>query len=127
MRSKTFQVIRTFGLSLAIIIGLSQCSEEQIVVEQRASDKPATVATIETADVASVSVTGLFTEVIGDVACATCSYVVTTGEKTVDGKELGLAPGSVVCLKKSLSYPSIDFVNMEGTEENPIVIGYCSE
>lgn len=125
--TKMFQVTRTITLSLAVVFSLSQCSEEEILADQPVTEDTATAMASETADVASISVAGVYTEITGDVNCATCTYVVGTGETTVDGKELGFKSGSVICLRKTLKYSAIDFVNMEGTEENPIVIGYCAE
>ena len=55
--------------------------------------------------------------------CKTCTYVVPEDLAIVDGKELGLKPGSVICLNKAIQYGDIDFLNLEGTEENPIRIG----
>lgn len=114
-------------LSTAIMFTMVQCSEEEIVTEESLQQDMTTEMASESAEVGSLSVSGLYTEVQGDVKCATCTYVVDPSEKTVDGKELGLKPGSVVCLRKALKYSSVDFVNMEGTEENPIIIGYCAE
>jgi hypothetical protein len=124
---KAFKTTKTLFLSAAIVFTMVQCSEEEIVAEQTITEDLTTEIASETADVASISVSGLYTEIKGDVPCASCTYVVGTGETTVDGQELGFKPGNVICLKKALKYSSLDFVNMEGTEESPITIGYCAE
>lgn len=118
---------KTLFLSTAIIFTMVQCSEEEIIAEDTITADIATEITSESADVASISVAGLYTEIKGDVECSTCTYIVDPRETTVDGNELGLKPGAVICLKKSLKYAALDFVNMEGTEASPIVIGYCAE
>ena len=124
---KAINAAKMFLLSSALVLTLVQCSEEEIVAEQTVAEDMTTEITSETADVASISVSGVYTEIQGDVPCNTCTYVVDPGETTIDGNELGFKPGNVICLKKALKYSALDFVNMEGTEANPIVIGYCAE
>lgn len=125
--NKIIKSVKTVIYSTAVVLTLVQCSEEQIIAQELTSEDVATQMMAESAEVGSLSVSGLYTEVTGDVACATCSYFVDPKETTVDGIELGFKPGSVICLRKALKYGSVDFVNMEGTEGNPIIIGYCAE
>jgi hypothetical protein len=125
--SKALKTLKTLLMSTAIVLTMVQCSEEEIVADASLSEDATTQMTAETADVGSLSVSGIYTEIQGDVACASCTYVVDPKETTVDGKELGFKPGSIICLRKALKYTSVDFVNMEGTEENPLIIGYCAE
>lgn len=61
----------------------------------------------------------------GSVACAECTYVVPPNKNIVDGKELGLKPGDVVCLDASKTYPSIILRNLEGSAQQPIIIRNC--
>lgn len=124
---RALKSVKSIFFSTAIVLTLVQCSEEEIVAEESIVEDMTTEIMSEAVNVASISVEGVYTEVQGDVSCNTCTYVVAPAETTVDGKELGLKPGSVICLRKSLQYSSVDFVNLEGTEENPIVIGYCAE
>ena len=124
---KAIKTAKTFLMSTAIVLTMVQCSEEEIVAEEAVTEDMTTEIASASADVASISVSGLYTEIKGDVQCSTCTYVVAPGETTVDGNELGFKPGSVICLKKSLKYPAIEFVNMEGSESSPIVIGYCAD
>lgn len=119
--------VKTLMLATAIVLTMAQCSEEEIVAQEAIGEDVTTEMSSITAEVGSLSVSGLYTEVQGDVECASCTYVVDPNETTVDGNGLGLKPGSVVCIRKALKYGSIDFVNMEGTAESPIVIGYCGE
>jgi hypothetical protein len=119
--------VKTLIYSTAVVLTMVQCSEEEIVAQESIPEDIATHITAESAEVGSLSVSGLYTEVQGDVTCATCTYIVDPKETTVDGTDLGFKPGSVICLRKAVKYKSVDFVNMEGTEENPIIIGYCAE
>ena len=66
------------------------------------------------------------TQFSDNVACSTCTYVVADDIATIDGKELGLAPGSVICLDAAKKYGNLTFVNVDGTEEAPITIGTCN-
>jgi hypothetical protein len=51
--------------------------------------------------------------------------VVDANATVVDGAALGLKAGSVICLDAALKYGSLEFVNVDGTEEAPITIGNC--
>jgi hypothetical protein len=122
-----FKAAKVLSLTSALFLGMTQCSEEQIINEQQVAEDMVTEATSSTTDVASISVSGLFTEFAGEIECSTCSYMVDANEKVVDGKALGLKAGSVICLKKAVKYASVEFVNLEGSQQNPIVIGYCAK
>jgi hypothetical protein len=125
--SKALKSIKTLVMSTAIVLTMVQCSEDEIVADATLAEDATTQMTAESAEVGSLSVSGLYTEIQGDVPCASCTYLVDPKETSVDGQELGFKPGSIICLRKALKYSSVDFVNMEGTEENPIIIGYCAE
>jgi hypothetical protein len=125
--SNVIKSIKNLGMAAAIVLTMVQCSEEEIISQESASADLATEITSEGAEVGSLSVSGLYTEIQGDVECSTCTYIVDPKETTVDGNELGFKPGSVICLRKALKYSSVDFVNMEGTADSAIVIGYCAE
>lgn len=122
-----FKTVKTLVLAGAIVLMMVQCSEDEIMTKETIAEDITIEATSASADVASISVAGLYTEIKGDVQCGTCTYVVDPAKTTVDGAELGFKPGNVICLKKSMKYAALEFMNMEGSEANPIVIGYCSE
>jgi len=104
------------------LFGLSQCSEEEIAPQQTEVPAAEAVAT-EPVATGSMTISGIYT-VYEDVAdCKTCTYVVPADVVTVDGKELALKAGSVICLDKAIKYGDVEFVNLEGTEESPILIG----
>lgn len=56
-------------------------------------------------------------------SCDECDHFVT-GHKT-DGLKKGVKPGDVICLESGKLYRSLLFQNIEGTEENPIIIRNC--
>jgi hypothetical protein len=125
--TKAIRLGKTVVTSAALVLTMVQCSEEQIVQPKIAADEQATYAASEAANIASISVSGLYTEIVDNVQCGICSYVVAENESLIDGKALGLRAGSVICLNKSVKYPALEFVNMEGAANSPITIGYCSE
>jgi Pyruvate/2-oxoacid:ferredoxin oxidoreductase delta subunit len=114
MRSIVFAAIALFALS--------QCSEEDIVPAQ-------TAATVEDATEAATEATGSFTitgvyttyESVED--CTTCTFFVPANSTEIDGVKLNLKAGSVICLDKAFKYGDLNFTNLEGTEESPIIIG----
>jgi hypothetical protein len=78
-------------------------------------------------NVPSVTISAANTRFEESVDCSTCTYIVTADEQTVDGAALGLKPGSVICLDKAVKYKNLDFINLEGTAEAPIIIGHCNK
>lgn len=54
--------------------------------------------------------------------CEECAYIVPSDKKIIDGKALGLKPGSIIGLDASIEYGSLNFVNIVGTKEQPIMI-----
>jgi len=106
-------------------MALTQCTEEEIlpVNEQSVAEE----LTATAANVASLSISGLYTEFAsGEVDCKACDVIVDEKATVVDGELMKIKPGSLVCLKKAVRYPAIDFVNLVGTSDRPIIIAYTS-
>lgn len=104
------------------LFALSQCSEEEIVPQQ--TEAPAAEAVAATPEATgSMTISGIYTVYEDVTDCKTCTYVVPANVVTVDGKELALKAGSVICLDKAIKYGDVEFVNLEGTEASPIRIG----
>ncbi len=102
----------------------SQCSEEEIIpASPETSSAENAVAPAQATG--SVTISGIYTvyEAISD--CSTCTFVVPADQAVIDGHELDLKPGAVICLDKAIKYGDIDFINLVGTEEKPITIGTC--
>lgn len=59
-----------------------------------------------------------------DFACSDCDFIVDDWE--IDGDELGIEPGQVICLSSGATFDrGVKFVNLSGTADNPIVIRNC--
>lgn len=109
--------------ALFTVLILAQCSEEDVVPQQQPVQAASEELPLTAEPTGSMTISGVFTT-YGDVEnCKTCTYVVPENLQVVDGKELNLKAGSVICLDKAKRYGDIDFVNLEGTEESPILIG----
>lgn len=104
------------------VFSLAQCTEEEIV-PARAEVSAVEALQLPMQATGSMTITGVFTSYEDVEDCKTCTYVVPADVAIVDGKELNLKAGSVICLDKAIQYGNVDFVNLEGTEENPIRIG----
>jgi hypothetical protein len=118
------------ALFAAVAVGFfAQCSneEEKIVpsnIEVAAAADEA--ASVSESNVSSITVSGVYTEVVSTVDCSTCTFTVATGKEVIDGKELGAKPGAVICLDAAKKYGHLSFENMEGTAQSPITIGVCA-
>jgi hypothetical protein len=115
--------LRKAMLAAAAVFVLTQCSEEEVVPEaQPVQSEAAQVATATATSLSmqSLTVSGVNTTFATAKDCKTCTFVVPEGTELVDGKSF--APGSVICLNALFKYGNLEIVNVEGTEENPIVI-----
>lgn len=59
------------------------------------------------------------------ITCETCSYTIPSGKVVVDGSALGIEAGDVICLNAANTYKQLDFRNIVGTAENPVIIVNC--
>lgn len=114
--------MKKFLIAAFAVFTLAQCTEEEIVPAQ-AEVGPVEAVELPAQATGSMTISGVFTTYEDVEDCKTCTYVVPADVAVVDGKELNLKAGSVICLDKVIQYGDIDFVNLEGTEENPIKIG----
>jgi hypothetical protein len=121
--------IKLFAIAATLFFLASCTTEEEMVkpAEVQTETETTTAAASEEAEIASFTLSGIYTDVLESVECATCTYIVPAHATTVDGKELGFAPGTVICLDKAIKYNAIEFVNLEGTAEKPITISYCAK
>ena len=115
-------------LVVALLFTAASCSTQDDFVKPAEITAPAAVAAADDATaVASLTVSGEFTEFRDQNECSTCSFVVPEGTTEVDGAKLGIKPGNVICLSKAFKYTAVEFVNMAGTAENPVIIANCGE
>lgn len=125
MRIDAISTKKILVAALAVFL-FSQCSEEEMIpVNQPAS--PAENAVVPAEATGSVTISGIYTvyEAIND--CSSCTFIVPADQAVVDGHELNLKPGAVICLDKAIKYGDVDFINLEGTAQNPIRIGTCGK
>jgi hypothetical protein len=98
-------------LPLLFLITVFGCSDEQL-------EPQSDLNTSETLNITE----GTTLEVNN---CSSCTYVVPPDTKIIDGKLLGLKPGSVIGLDARIKYGMLVFRNIVGTLEQPIIIRNC--
>lgn len=118
-------VLKISVFSVASLFFMASCQDDELTAITEDVATSATAVDGE-ANVASLTIEGTNTEFSENVTCSTCTYVVAEDLEVIDGKELGLAPGSVICLDAAKKYGNLTFTNLEGTEDAPITIGNCN-
>jgi hypothetical protein len=118
---KLFPTLKKVMFTATAVLALMQCSEEELV-NPVASKTTAAVASSDNMSASSLTVTGSNTTYAALTDCKTCSYIVSAKEELIDGKVLGFKPGNIICLNKGVKYGNLEFVNLDGTAEKPIVI-----
>lgn len=107
------------GLSKNIVFALFfllvalGCADDQLLAEAENQ-----ISSLEQNSTSTVSATTI-------LDCSSCDYVVAEGEDKIDGRALGLAPGSVIGLAAGIPYKGLSFINLLGTPEQPIIIRNC--
>lgn len=114
--AQTFaKTLQKLLLAIAIFSIFMQCRDEEILPVARerfiASD------TLTAADTTSQAADQTLS-----ADCRECAYIVPVDSTVVDGKVLGLKPGSVIGLNSAYKYGTLEFHNIEGTEDSPIII-----
>jgi len=116
-------------LAAVLLTALFNCSEEEIapvVPDTAAAPAVQQEATVTDRPLAfSLTITGAHTTFSKANNCSSCTFVVPANTFIVDGKEKGFKPGDVICLDAAIKYGALEFVNMEGTADKPIVISNC--
>lgn len=88
-----------------------QCSEEEIIPVHREKINADSVVAADTAQQSETTAN-----------CTECTYIVPENTKVIDGKLLGLKPGSIIGLDAKIKYGTLEFINIVGTAEQPIII-----
>lgn len=127
MSIKARSVLTRAIVACVVVVGAFSCTTEDEFLEQSSPAQESVPVFEEEADVASITLEGIYTEFSESIDCATCTYTVPADVKTVDGTKLGIKPGSIVCISAGRKAGEIEFVNMIGTEQQPIIIGNCEE
>jgi hypothetical protein len=115
--------LKKVAFAATAIIGLAQCSEEEIVP----TAVPAAVTSEQTVSssvqsVSSFTVTGINAIYNTAKDCSTCTFIIPGDATVVNGKELGVKPGDVICLNSIYKYGDLELINIEGTSEKPVSI-----
>ncbi len=97
------------------VVALAQCSEKDVAPGQE-------LPLAESAG--SMTISGVYTTYEEIKDCKTCTFVVSENTTIVDGEELGLEAGAIICLDRAKQYGDIEFVNLVGTEKLPVLIGH---
>jgi hypothetical protein len=122
---KAKSLVKISVFFVASVFFLASCQEDEFT--EVAEDVATSATAVDgESNVASITIEGINTVFSDNVECSTCTYVVAEDIETIDGKELGLAPGSVICLDAAKKYGNLTFINVDGTEEAPITIGSCN-
>jgi len=108
-------------LLLSFFISFSRCTNDDELI----SPTPENVSTSSTSEPLSISVSGIHEFSSSTVDCKACQYIVPANTLLVDGETLGLQPGDFICLDAALKYGSLEFTNLKGEIDNPIVIAHC--
>jgi hypothetical protein len=104
----------------------TQCSEDEIKPSVPVQGEAVTANVSTQEDVPfSLNISGIHTFSTSEVTCKTCKYIVATDVNVIDGEKLGIKPGDLICLDAARKYGSLEFINLNGTIENPVVIANC--
>jgi hypothetical protein len=120
---KAFSTVRNGLFTIAAVCLLASCQNDELeTITNDAETEMASAGEVES-NIGSLTITGLNTEFVESVDCKTCTYVIAGESELIDGQELGIKPGSVICLDKTVKYGNLTFVNVDGTEDSPVTIG----
>ena len=117
-------IVKASVFFVASLFFLASCQENEFT--EVAEDVATSATAVGESNIGSITIEGANTVFSDNVECSTCTYVVAEDLETIDGKELGLAPGSVICLDAAKKYGNLVFVNVDGSEDAPITIGTCN-
>lgn len=114
--TQTFvKTLQKLLLTIAIFTSFIQCTDEEILPVARERF-------IESDSLATADTTSHDPEPTFSPDCSECAYIVPEDATVVDGKVLDLKPGSVIGLSSTYTYGTLEFHNIEGTEDDPIII-----
>jgi hypothetical protein len=124
---KVIPAIKKVMFTAAAVAVLMQCSEEETIAPAVTNDTVIEAASSNATSVGSLTVTGSNTAFATVKDCKTCTYIVDESEQVIDGNVLGFKAGNIICLNKGVKYGNLEFVNIDGTVENPVIIATVGE
>jgi len=124
VNKKLAPALKRVLVAAAAVFALTQCTQdEELQAPAAAAAAPEVQISASAAkSITSLTVSGVNTVFSTATDCKTCTYVVPEGTTVVDGKELGFQPGNNICLNTAFQYGALELTNIEGTEQEPIVI-----
>lgn len=112
-KNRTFiQTLRKLTLAFAIFSFFMQCSEEELILPAAREKFIIKRDSLPVPDTTAQVVT----------TCVECTFIVPPDSTVIDGKVLGLKPGSIIGLNSAVAYGTLEFHNIVGTAEKPIII-----
>jgi hypothetical protein len=130
VKQKSPLKLKNVFLSAVMLLVLFNCSDDEIIAP-KADATAAAPVTEEITDATeqplafSLTISGAHTTFSKANNCSSCTFVVPANTFIIDGKEKGFKPGDVICLDAAIKYGSLEFVNMEGSADKPIIISNC--
>ncbi len=125
---RTFSPIKTLVFSIVAGCLFTACQEDEFdSIAKDAANNKAEVSQLSTSNVGSITIVGENTQIAGSVDCKTCTFVLDNKSETIDAAELGVKPGNIICLETGVTYGNLTFVNLQGTESDPIIIAHTTK
>jgi hypothetical protein len=124
---KFFPAIKKVMFTATAIFALTQCSQDDDFIKPTASETAASSAVVDaqSVSVSSLTVSGTNTAFTTVQDCKSCTYIVAGSEQLIDGKKF--KAGDIICLNKGIKYGNLEFINLEGSTEHPIIIATVGE
>ncbi len=112
-----------FLISVAVF-SLSRCADEDEFISPAVLEEVA--ANPSNDQPFSLNISGIHSFAEKAVDCKTCKFIVPSNVVLIDGEKLALKPGDVICLDAAVKYGSLEFINLNGKIENPIIIAHTT-
>jgi hypothetical protein len=128
VNKKIIPVLKKAMFTASAILALTQCNQEDDFIKPiiaEPSVQSSTVTNANTVSISSLTVTGSNTIYATLNDCSSCNYIVAATEEVIKGNKF--KAGDIICLNKGIKYGNIEFVDLKGTAENPIVIATVGE
>ncbi|HYC86640.1 MAG TPA: hypothetical protein VEB86_15515 [Chryseosolibacter sp.] len=125
VNKKVVPALKKVLFAATAVFSLTQCTQDEALtpaIVKAAQPEVSISAASAASSISSLTISGIHTAFESGTDCKTCTYIVPEGTTTVDGKEIGLQPGNIICLNTAFQYGALELTNIEGTEQEPIVI-----
>jgi hypothetical protein len=127
-KKSSISILKSFFAAGALFT-LSYCSHDEEIKPNPSVNTSSAVTTTEATasepSMESLTIDGIFSLLSPDTECKTCTYVIPATAEVVDGKELHIKAGDVICINSALKYGHLKLINLDGDAEHPVIIGYA--